>query len=207
MIFRTHPPGHRPRSLSFVEFRPLFRRTATGKTVHLPSLRLLRGLVVAAARRMGFRSSRRPAPSFFRSLTAFMRLSMEDASIVAVTKIPTKKKPYQPHVQALEAVSSSPADLRGRTKRRTAPPSSATAHSRHCRGLCPACRDGRTRASGRKCPQAYPVVHALRGLLTCLRNNHERWGISSNPMLNGSGYDFLGVFRPNEWTTLCFTSG
>ena len=85
---------------------------------------------------------------------------------------PDSKQAYQPYVQALEAVSSPLADLRGRTTRRTAPPSPATAHRRHCRGLCPAYRDGRTRASGGKCPQAYPVVQA-HGLAWC---DTPQWG-------------------------------
>jgi hypothetical protein len=48
MILRTPPLGHRPRSCSSLPSMPTSSLTSTVRTVHLPSLGLARGLVVAA---------------------------------------------------------------------------------------------------------------------------------------------------------------
>ena len=60
-------------------------------TVHLPQLNLVRGLVLGAFRRTEYLSSRRLLPSFFRSLTAFMRLTLCGERTLPMLRLPSSR--------------------------------------------------------------------------------------------------------------------
>jgi hypothetical protein len=119
------------------------------RTVYLPQINLVRGLVLGATRRMEYLSSRRPALSLFRS---FMKLSMcGEKTLPTCPPSPAQEvtlhilnhfRPFK-DLEETFAVSRRAEQLCLRTKQ---------AHRSYCRGLGIAYGDGELGITRRGCP-------------------------------------------------------